>query len=237
MIWTFSSSGAPEAPYAVFRLDSCWACETPEGVLELAGTLPWGQLPPFFTDLPFPRIHYTPFRAWRDELWHDGPEFYVADGAVTACVMPGTNAPLPSGQKREGFAEWLQEHEVPAWKKSLAQAFRARFPYAQGRYRLLHLENHSAHALVLLGLRLAFPQTNFVALDHPIERRPQWKRYCQNLNLSTWAAPAQLQGLHELDLRELSRLWPEDRASRFLKELNARIPVVPGKLIETFNHP
>jgi hypothetical protein len=237
MIWTFSQSGVPTAPHAVFRLDSYWACETPEGVLELAGALPWGQLPSFCTDLPHKRIHYTPFRAWHEDHWYDGPEFYVADGAVQACVLPGTQAPLPSGQRLDGFAEWLQEHEVLAWKKSLAQALRARYDFFRGSYRLLQLESHPSHALVLLGLRLAFPQTNFVALDFPVDRKPQWKRYCQNLNLSTWAAPSQLHGLPELDVSELSRPWPEASACRFLNELKGRIPFVPGKLTEIFSRP
>jgi hypothetical protein len=238
MIWTFSKHGAPTAPYPVFRLDSFWACETPEGVLALAGKLPWGQWPSF--SFPsYQRIYYQGFRGWDADLWCDGPEFYQRDGAVITCVMPGTDAALPKVEagNADGFADWLKEHEVLAWKKSLAKAFRERFALTQGPYRLQGMESHPAHVLVLLGLRLAFPHTNFYALDYPTDLKPQWKRYCQNLNFSTWAAPAQLQGLDLLDVCDLSRLWPEASAADFLRKLNARIPVVPGKLAALISSP
>jgi hypothetical protein len=239
MIWAFPKNGAPTAPYPVFRLDDFWACETPEGVLSLAGRLPWGRLPPFFTHFPNKRIHYTAFRGWDADLWYDGPEFHLESGAVQACVLPGTDAQLPKEGRSDpsGFAAWLQEHEVLAWKKSLAKAFRARFAFTHGPYRLQGLESNPSHVLVLLGLRLAFPHSNFFALDYPGDLKPQWKRYCQNLNLSTWAAPAQLQGLPLIDVNDISRLWPEAAAAQFLQSLNARIPCVPGKLAALFNRP
>jgi hypothetical protein len=236
MIWTFPENGAPKAPYPVFRLDAFWACEMPDGTLALAGKLPWGQLPSF-SDFPQRTIYYKGFRGWDSDLWHDGPEFYSSGAAVTACVLPGTDAPLPAAQRAEGFADWLQEHEVLAWKKSLAKAFRERWAFHQSTLQLQGLETDPTHALVLLGLRLAFPRTNFIAVDYPRDLKPQWKRYCQNLNLTTWAAPSQLKGLPILNIAEMSRLWPEAAASRFLVKLNARIPCMPGKLAALFNSP
>lgn len=236
MIWTFPENGAPEAPYPVFRLGSFWSCDMPDGTLALAGKLPWGQLPSF-PDLPPGKIYYKGFRGWDADLWYDGPEFYAEDGAVTACVLPGTEAPLPAERRAEGFADWLQEHEVLAWKKSLARAFRERWALQPSVWRLQGWETDPTHALVLLGLRLAFPQTNFMAVDYPADLKPQWKRYCQNLNMTTWAAPSQLKGLPVLEISEMSRLWPKAAASRFLVNLNARIPCVPGKLAALFNSP
>jgi len=237
MIWDFATDGAPLAPFPVFCLAEFWACETADGLLALAGKLPWGQLPPFFTDLPHDRISYTAFTGWNDDLWYDGPQFYVADGAVLSCVLPGSSVERPPAGRpdADGFAAWLLEHEVLAWKKSLARALRARLNLKQGAYRLHGLVTNPAHILVLLGLRLAFPKTIFFALDYPADLRPQWKRYCQNLNLSTWAAPAQLQALPVLDIDGLSHLWPAPAATAFLQKLNQRIPVVPGKLAAHFS--
>jgi hypothetical protein len=236
MIWTFPENGAPLAPYPVFRLGPFWACETADGTLALAGKFPWGQWPSF-ADLPSKPAYYKGFRGWEAGLWHDGPEFMWDGRAVTACVLPGTDAELPSRFQKEGFDAWLKEHEVLAWKKSLAKAFRGRYALTQGAFRLHGLENHATHALVLLGLRLAFPSTQFMALDYPADCKPQWKRYCQNLNMTTWAAPSQLQGLPVLDTAEMARVWPEADASRFLLNLNARIPCIPGKLATLFNSP
>jgi hypothetical protein len=236
MIWTFPENGAPEAPYPVFRLGPFWACETADGTLALAGKLPWGQWPSF-SDLPSQPAYYKGYRGWEAELWHDGPEFMWDGTAVTACVLPGTDAPLPAAQCAEGFTDWLKEHEVLAWKKSLAKAFREGQVLTQGAASLQGLETDPTHALVLLGLRLAFPRTNFYALDYPADLKPQWKRYCQNLNMTTWAAPSQLKDLPVFNISEWSRLWPKAAALRFLVNLNARIPVVPGKLAAFFNSP
>jgi hypothetical protein len=236
MIWDFAIDGVPKAPFPVFRLAEFWACETPDGLLALAGKLPWGQLPPFFTELPHARIRYTAFTGWSGDLWYDGPQFYVADGAVLSGVLPGSSAELPLAGKADadGFANWLVRQEVLAWKKSLAQGFRTRLSLEQGAYRLEGLRASPAHMLVLLGLRLAFPNSIFFALDYPSDLKPQWKRYCQNLNLSTWAAPIQLQGLPILDIDALSCFWPAPAASVFLQKLNTRIPIVPGKLAARF---
>jgi hypothetical protein len=237
MIWTYSKDGAPEAPFPVFRLGAYWASETPDGVLAMTGRLPWGVLPPFFTDHPAPHIHYTAFRGWLHDLWHDGPDFIVRDGAVQSCVLPGTAVPLPSPGRADAveFSLWLKEREVLAWKKSLAQGLRERIQLPPGPLRLEGLQSHPTHVLVLLGLRLAFPHTPFYALNYPGDLKPQWKRYCQNLNLSTWASPRQLQGLAALNVEDLARLWPEAQARTFLQELNARIPVVPLKLAALFS--
>jgi hypothetical protein len=236
MIWTFSENGVPGAPYPVFRLGPFWACETADATLALAGKLPWGQWPSF-ADLPSKPAYYKAYRGWEAGLWHDGPEFLWDGTAVTACVLPGTDAPLPAAQCVEGFADWIQEREVLAWKKSLAKAFRERWTLGQDAAKLQGLETDPAHALVLLGLRLAFPCTNFYALDYPADFKPQWKRYCQNLNLTTWAAPSQLKDIPLLNISELSSFWPQGAASRFLLDLNARIPFVPGKLAALFNSP
>ncbi|WP_141731887.1 hypothetical protein [Oligoflexus tunisiensis] len=239
MIWTLDKDGVPQAPFPVFRLGAFWACETPEGRLAVFGRLPWGELPPLFTDLSYASIHYTAFRGWAQDLWHDGPQFIVKDGAVQSCVLPGTAAPLPAVGRADAaeFSRWLKEREVFAWKKSLAQAFRERLALPSGAFRLEGLQSHPTHALVLLGLRLAFPNTVFYGLDYPAEQKPQWKRYCQNLNLSTWASPRQLQGLEVLNLQDLARLWPGAQALTFLQQLNQRIPVVPGKLAALFTRP
>ncbi len=237
MIWTYPETGAPTAPYPVFRLDSFWACETSEGVLALTGKFPWGQMPPFLTNSMEKPIHFTPYRGWDADLWYDGPEFFAVKDSVLRCVLPGTDAELPHEflDDPAGFAAWLKEREPLAWKKSLAKAFRERWAFTHGAFRIQGLETHPSHVLVLLGLRLAFPDSVFFALDYPADWKPQWKRYCQNLNLSTWASPSQLQGLPVLQVDELSRLWPEATAARFLHQLNARIPVVPGKLAAQFN--
>ncbi|MDQ3231862.1 MAG: hypothetical protein M3Q07_08590, partial [Pseudobdellovibrionaceae bacterium] len=142
MNWVFSSSGVPSAPFPVFRLDAFWAYEAPDGLLAVAGKLPWGQLPSFLTNLAYPRIHYTAFRGWSDDLWYDGPLFYGADGAVQSCVLPGSGAQLPTSTQNgaEGFAQWLVDREVLAWKKSLAWAFRERLTLPHGAYILQHLQ-------------------------------------------------------------------------------------------------
>lgn len=236
MIWTFPQNGAPIAPYPVFRLGPYWACETPDGTLALLGKLPWGQLPAFH-ELPPKRVHYTAYRGWDADLWYDGPEFIWDGSAVTACVLPGTDAELPARFQRDGFADWLKKQEVLAWKKSLAKGFRERFLLTNAAYILQDLETHSTHVLALLGLRLAFPNTMFYVLDYPSYLKPQWKRYCQNLNLSTWAAPAQLQGLSALNIDDFGCVWPEAATVEFLSKLNTRIPVVPGKLEILFSFP
>ncbi len=229
MIWTYPETGAPTGPYPVFRLDSFWACETPEGVLALTGKFPWGQLPAFH-ELPQKPIHYKAYRGWDADLWHDGPEFIWDGNAVTACVLPGTDAELPARFHREGFADWLKEHEVLAWKKSLAKAFREHLNLEHDAYILKDFAHASSHALAILGLRLAFPHVNFFVTEWPTEFKPQWKRYCQNLNCSVWAAPAQLKGLETLSLQNLAVRWGAVNAPKFLCDLSQKIPFIPQTL-------
>lgn len=229
MIWTFPENGAPLAPYPVFRLEPFWACETADGTLALAGKLPWGQWPSF-ADLPSKPAYYKGFRGWEAGIWHDGPEFMWDGTAVTACVLPGTDAELPARFQKEGFDAWLKDHEVLAWKKSLAKAFRERYALTQCAYVLQGLAHHPVHALVILGLRLAFPHVNFFVLNVPAEFKPQWKRYCQNLNCRTWAAPSQLKGLENLSLLSLASDWDSDRVPKFLWEISQKIPFIPQTL-------
>lgn len=212
--------------------------KVPDGFHLVNGRLPWGQLPPLVDSPAYPHMIYQAFRGWDQGLWHDGPTVVIVDGRVRRYVLPGVPVPLSLDdlpKPQEGLDTWLAAREGLAWKKSLALAFREGLSLPDAAYVLEGLGSDPAHALVLLGLRLGWPNTQLFALDFPDELKPQWKRFAQNLNLSTWAAPAQLKACEILRVDQLSAAWPQAAAQRFWAQLS--IPVLPGKLAQRFTHP
>jgi hypothetical protein len=62
----------------------------------------------------------------------------------------------------------------------------------------------------------------------------QWRRYSQNLNIATWAAPTQIAAMQELSIDPLLGLWSKTQSQIFFRELCLSIPFVPGKLLASW---
>ncbi len=244
LLWSQGPMGQVQAQWiseksyqslSVQALENLWQCQTPDGSLVVFGCLAWGRLPSLELLLKqnYPRIYYVPLRGWYEDRWHDGPLLWIQNAEALGYVLPGAPSLLRSGPLLSGsnLPEWIAQKQIIGWKHSLGWAMREKFQALPDRSYLLEgLDSKASHALVLLGLRLAFPDLKMICLERPLAQGPQWKRLCQNLNIATWAAPSVRQGALAFAVEDAARFWCSTQAQTFLASLQSHVPILPDKL-------
>ncbi len=182
---------------------------------------------------------WIPLQGWFDEQWYDGSVAALSDGALRAWVGPGCEGWLSVDLEEQIKDDQVLPLEAFPWpwaeatKCSLRLALQKRLDPAGRTLHYRFCGDLAIDLALLLGLRIAFPETRIVADPTVFAEVAPWKRVLQNLNV-VMREPKHA----ELLLLEARYLWPMSSRVPFismLKQLQARAPFIPIGLSKGFS--
>lgn len=209
-----------------------------DGLRLILGCLPWGTWPDEEWVAESETLScYVPFVSWDQQGVFDGPLLFARQQKILGAALPGAPARLLLGSHRSesyDYEIFRETRLVQSWRKSLAFAFRRRFSLSGERIPCLRLMQGDARAaLIMLGMRCAFPRQVLALEGEFFHAVPQWKRLSQNLNYTLRLSRSQREHCFPVDAEALKVFFAEPLALQFLQQLQKFIPFMPETMLNT----
>lgn len=208
------------------------------------GLYAWHDFPSFEID-PSNRIFFVGYRGWIGKQWYDAPLAHYVGGYLASFLLSGESAKLLLPKTVEAPHEDVipyirtsflsEQSRAYSMRLSLVCALKTRLALKSQESILWELKLADAStALVLVLMRMAFPD-HAMGLAHLPEANPElWKRLCQNLDVACAKALASFsKPASQASLDEFATMIPNEYKRTLSDAINHQSAIIPSKLLDT----